>query len=40
MSGDDPIAMRYSVRGEPQRFFDAGGVDELVAVSMALAQEL
>jgi hypothetical protein len=34
------LKMRYSVRGKPQTFFEARGVDELVAISMALAQEL
>ncbi len=37
---DKDFSMRYSVRGKPQRFFDARGVDELLAVTMALAQEL
>jgi hypothetical protein len=37
---DDAIRIRDTVRGEPQRFFDAQGVDELVSISMALAQEL
>lgn len=36
----DGIHLRDTVRGEPQRFFDAQGVDELVSISMALAQEL
>ena len=36
----DAIHIRDTVRGEPQRFFDAQGVDELVSISMALAQEL
>ena len=37
---DEEIRIRDTVRGEPQRFFDAQGVDELVSISMALAQEL
>ena len=36
----DAIHIRDTVRGEPHRFFDAQGVDELVSISMALAQEL
>ena len=36
----DAIRIRDTVRGEPHRFFDAQGVDELVSISMALAQEL
>lgn len=32
--------LRHSVKGKQYRFFDAQGVDELVAISMALAQEL
>ncbi len=36
----DGIHLRDTVRGEPQRFFDAQGVDELVSISMALAQEV
>lgn len=32
--------LRHSVRGKKARFFDATGVDELVAISIALAQEL
>ena len=36
----EAIHIRDTVRGEPQRFFDAQGVDELVSISMALAQEL
>ena len=34
------IRIRDTVRGEPQRFFDAQGVDELVSICMALAQEV
>ncbi len=36
----DGFHIRDTVRGEPQRFFDAQGVDELVSICMALAQEL
>lgn len=36
----DKKPLRYSVRGKDTRFFSAEGVDELVAISMALAQEL
>jgi len=32
--------LRYSVRGKRFQFFDAQGVDELVSINMALAQEL
>ncbi len=32
--------LRYSVKGKRQRFFDARGVDELVAICTSLAQEL
>lgn len=32
--------MRYSVKGKRMRFFDAQGVDELVAICMGLAQEM
>ena len=32
--------LRYSVKGKHINFFDAQGVDELVSISMALAQEL
>ncbi|MEO0997011.1 MAG: hypothetical protein AAFX58_05800 [Pseudomonadota bacterium] len=37
-SGYTPL--RYSVKGKRQRFFDARGVDELVAICTNLAQEL
>jgi hypothetical protein len=36
----EPIKLRDTVRGKKHRFFDAQGVDELVSISMALAQEL
>jgi hypothetical protein len=39
-SGNGKIKIRDTVRGRPYRFFDAQGVDELVSISMALAQEL
>ena len=32
--------LRHSVKGKQVRFFDAQGVDELVSISMTLAQEL
>jgi hypothetical protein len=32
--------LRYSVKGKRMRFFDAQGVDELVAICMGLAQEM
>jgi hypothetical protein len=32
--------IRDTVKGKRMKFFDAQGVDELVAISMALAQEL
>jgi len=32
--------LRYSVKGKQIKFFDAQGVDELVSISMMLAQEL
>jgi hypothetical protein len=32
--------LRYSVKGKQLRFFEAQGVDELVAICTALAQEL
>ncbi len=32
--------LRYSVRGKKEQFFTAEGVDELVSISMAFAQEL
>ena len=32
--------IRDTVKGKRLRFFDADGVDEMVAISMALAQEL
>ena len=32
--------LRHSVRGKKAHFFDAAGVDELVAICVALAQEL
>jgi hypothetical protein len=32
--------LRYSVRGKKEQFFSAEGVDELVSITMALAQEL
>ena len=32
--------LRYGVKGKQNRFFDAQGVDELVSISMTLAQEL
>ncbi len=32
--------LRYGVKGKQIRFFDAQGVDELVSISMTLAQEL
>jgi len=34
------VKIRDTVRGKPYRFFDAQGVDELVSITMALAQEL
>lgn len=42
---DDSIKMedtplRYSVKGKRMRFFDAQGVDELVAICMGMAQEM
>ena len=37
---DSTIKLRDTVRGKKTRFFDAQGVDELVSISMALAQEL
>jgi len=39
-SSAEPIKLRDTVRGKKHRFFDAQGVDELVSISMALAQEL
>ena len=36
----EPIKLRDTVRGKKHRFFDAQGVDELVSICMALAQEL
>ena len=32
--------LRYGVKGKQIKFFDAQGVDELVSISMTLAQEL
>lgn len=32
--------LRYSVKGKRMRFFDAQGVDELVAICMGMAQEM
>ncbi|MDA0367605.1 MAG: hypothetical protein O3C65_00050 [Proteobacteria bacterium] len=32
--------LRYSVRGKNTQFFSGEGVDELVSITMALAQEL
>ena len=32
--------LRYSVRGKKSKFFESEGVDELLAISMAIAQEL
>jgi hypothetical protein len=32
--------LRYGVKGKQIRFFDAQGIDELVSISMTLAQEL
>lgn len=38
--GDGKKPLRYSVRGKKSQFFSAEGVDELVSITMALAQEL
>jgi hypothetical protein len=32
--------LRYSVKGKRMRFFDAQGIDELVAICMGMAQEM
>ena len=32
--------LRYSVKGKQYKFFDAQGVDELVSISLTMAQEL
>ena len=37
---NEKIKLRDTVRGKRYRFFDAQGVDELVSMVMALAQEL
>lgn len=39
-NGNGKKPLRYSVRGKDTRFFSGEGVDELVAISMTLAQEL
>ncbi len=39
-TGNGKIKLRDTVRGKRYRFFDAQGVDELVSMVMALAQEL
>ncbi len=40
MTGNKEVKLRYSVRGKKSKFFESEGVDELVAISMAIAQEL
>ncbi len=39
-ASDGKKPLRYSVRGKQSQFFSAEGVDELVSITMALAQEL
>jgi hypothetical protein len=34
------VKLRYSVKGKQHKFFDAQGVDELVSISLTMAQEL